>query len=591
MRKIGAILLSFAMLFGVCMTGCQSQSPSSQTETADEPEKKTASAGYADTLFDTSTVHEINVELAEDDWKDLLANPLEKIKYKADVTIDGEKIENVSFATKGNTSLSQVASSDSDRYSFKINFGKYEKGQTYQGLDKLNLNNIMSDATYMKDYLSYMIMREAGVSASLTSYVALSVNGELHGLYIAIEDVSDSMLERSGKSSDGALYKPETERLDNANGGPDKKQDGMQPPSGDEQMQQGGMNPPSGDGQMPQGDFRPPTNSDGKIEMPQGNGQMPQGGMNPPSGDGQMPQGDFQPPTNSDGEIEMPQGGGTQGGPMGMDGDSSGADLVYSDDNRDSYSDIFDNEENDVSEDDEKELIAAIKALNSGENIEQYWNMDEVIRYFVAHNFVLNYDSYTGTMLHNYYLYQNDGKVSILPWDYNLSFGGFQGGSDATSAANWAIDSPLSGTTEEKRPLWNAIVSNEAYLEKYHQYYNELLANFFSNGKCTEEIERVYNMIRPYVEKDPTAFYTLDEFDEAVTTLKDFCEKRAESISKQLNGKLGCTTDTQKSEDKVDASDLTLSRMGSQGGGKDGGKGFPNGEMPQKQDNTQQKNE
>ena len=591
MRKIGAILLSFAILFGVCMTGCQSQSPSSQTETADEPEKKTASAGYADTLFDTSTVHEINVELAEDDWKDLLANPLEKTKYKADVTIDGEKIENVSFATKGNTSLSQVASSDSDRYSFKINFGKYEKGQTYQGLDKLNLNNIMSDATYMKDYLSYRIMREAGVSASLTSYVALSVNGELHGLYIAIEDVSDSMLERSGKSSDGALYKPETERLDNANGGPDKKQDGMQPPSGDEQMQQGGMNPPSGDGQMPQGDFRPPTNSDGKIEMPQGNGQMPQGGMNPPSGDGQMPQGDFQPPTNSDGEIEMPQGGGTQGGPMGMDGDSSGADLVYSDDNRDSYSDIFDNEENDVSEDDEKELIAAIKALNSGENIEQYWNMDEVIRYFVAHNFVLNYDSYTGTMLHNYYLYQNDGKVSILPWDYNLSFGGFQGGSDATSAANWAIDSPLSGTTEEKRPLWNAIVSNEAYLEKYHQYYNELLANFFSNGKCTEEIERVYNMIRPYVEKDPTAFYTLDEFDEAVTTLKDFCEKRAESISKQLNGKLGCTTDTQKSEDKVDASDLTLSRMGSQGGGKDGGKGFPNGEMPQKQDNTQQKNE
>ena len=591
MRKIGAILLSFAMLFGVCMTGCQSQSPSSQTETADEPEKKTASAGYADTLFDTSTVHEINVELAEDDWKDLLANPLEKTKYKADVTIDGEKIENVSFATKGNTSLSQVASSDSDRYSFKINFGKYEKGQTYQGLDKLNLNNIMSDATYMKDYLSYRIMREAGVSASLTSYVALSVNGELHGLYIAIEDVSDSMLERSGKSSDGALYKPETERLDNANGGPDKKQDGMQPPSGDEQMQQGGMKPPSGDEQMPQGNFRPPTNSDGEIDMPQGNGQMLQGGMNPPSGDGQMPQGDFQPPTNSDGEIEMPQGGGTQGGPMGMDGDSSGADLVYSDDNRDSYSDIFDNEENDVSEDDEKELIAAIKALNSGENIEQYWNMDEVIRYFVAHNFVLNYDSYTGAMLHNYYLYQNDGKVSILPWDYNLSFGGFQGGSDATSAANWAIDSPLSGTTEEKRPLWNAIVSNEAYLEKYHQYYNELLANFFSNGKCTEEIERVYNMIRPYVEKDPTAFYTLDEFDEAVTTLKDFCEKRAESISKQLNGKLGSTTDTQKSEDKVDASDLTLSRMGSQGGGKDGGKGFPNGEMPQKQDNTQQKNE
>ncbi len=151
------------------------------------------------------------MEISEDDWKDLLENPLEKTKYKANVTIDGNRVENVSFATKGNTSLSQVASSDSDRYSFKINFGKYEKGQTYQGLDKLNLNNIMSDATYMKDYLSYMIMREAGVSAPLTSYAALSINGELHGLYIAIENVSDSFLERNGSKEKcyGRVRNPE----------------------------------------------------------------------------------------------------------------------------------------------------------------------------------------------------------------------------------------------------------------------------------------------------------------------------------------------------------------------------------------------
>ena len=490
MTKAGSIVLSLALLLGICLGGCRGQNNDTKA-TADEAADK-VSAEYAESLFDTGFVHEINVEIAEDDWKDLLANPLEKTKYKANVTIDGNRVENVSFATKGNTSLSQVASTDSDRYSFKINFGKYEDGQTYQGLDKLNLNNIRSDATYMKDYLSYMIMREAGVSASLTSYAALSVNGELHGLYIAIEDVSDSFLERNSQSSDGALYKPETERLDNAGNAPGIKQGGMQPP--------------------------------------------------------------------------------------GMDGDSKGADLVYSDDSRESYSDIFDNEENKVSEDDENELIAAIKALNSGKDVDKYWDMDAVIRYFVAHNFVLNYDSYTGTMLHNYYLYEKDGRVTVFPWDYNLAFGGFQGGSDATSAVNWAIDSPLSGTTEENRPLWNTIVSNEAYLEKYHQYYSELLADFFENGKCSEEIERVYNMIRPYVEKDPSAFYTLDEFDKAVETLKVFCEKRAESISKQLGGTLGSTTDTQKAEDKVDASGLKLSDMGTQGGDK-GGKGAPDG-MP-----------
>ena len=220
MTKAVSIILTLALVMGICLSGCQTKTSESQAtaDSATADNAKNTSAEYAESLFDTGYVHEINVEISEDDWKDLLENPLEKTKYKANVTIDGNRVENVSFATKGNTSLSQVASSDSDRYSFKINFGKYEKGQTYQGLDKLNLNNIMSDATYMKDYLSYMIMREAGVSAPLTSYAALSINGELHGLYIAIENVSDSFQRRSAMDvfeilNDKSIRKLEARKL------------------------------------------------------------------------------------------------------------------------------------------------------------------------------------------------------------------------------------------------------------------------------------------------------------------------------------------------------------------------------------------
>ena len=240
MTKAVSIILTLALVMGICLSGCQTKTSESQAtaDSATADNAKNTSAEYAESLFDTGYVHEINVEISEDDWKDLLENPLEKTKYKANVTIDGNRVENVSFATKGNTSLSQVASSDSDRYSFKINFGKYEKGQTYQGLDKLNLNNIMSDATYMKDYLSYMIMREAGVSAPLTSYAALSINGELHGLYIAIENVSDSFLERNGQSADGALYKPESDMMNNAGKG-EAPQGDMQPPQGGDTQKTG----------------------------------------------------------------------------------------------------------------------------------------------------------------------------------------------------------------------------------------------------------------------------------------------------------------------------------------------------------------
>ncbi len=71
----------------------------------------------------------LHITLSDDDWSDLKANPLNKTKYEADITIDGETVNKVSFSTKGNTSLSFVASSDSDRYSFKVNFGKYVEGQ------------------------------------------------------------------------------------------------------------------------------------------------------------------------------------------------------------------------------------------------------------------------------------------------------------------------------------------------------------------------------------------------------------------------------------------------------------------------------
>ena len=154
-RRVVPLLLSLTMLVGT--TAC-SNSQETDTDTVQ----------YANALFDDSYVHTIDIQIDDESWADLLENPKEKTKYETTVVIDGNTVENVSFATKGNSSLSQVADSESDRYSFKINFGKFVEGQTYGGLNKLNLQNICSDATYMKDYLAYDIMRESGVAAPLT---------------------------------------------------------------------------------------------------------------------------------------------------------------------------------------------------------------------------------------------------------------------------------------------------------------------------------------------------------------------------------------------------------------------------------------
>jgi hypothetical protein len=69
----------------------------------------------------------------------------------------------------------------------------------------------------MKDYLSYRIMQQAGVAAPLASYTVLYINDTLWGLYLAVEDVNVSFLQRNFGQDAGQLYKPETQQLDMAN--------------------------------------------------------------------------------------------------------------------------------------------------------------------------------------------------------------------------------------------------------------------------------------------------------------------------------------------------------------------------------------
>ena len=69
-------------------------------------------------------------------------------------------------------------------------------------------------------------------------------------------------------------------------------------------------------------------------------------------------------------------------------------------------------------------------------------------------------------------------------------------------------------------------------------------------------------MIRPYVEKDPTKFCTTEDFDKGVETLSKFVSLRAEAVSRQLNG----------DDAAVETGDLDLSVMGSMGGGMGSGR-------------------
>lgn len=519
--------------------------------------------GYETRLFDTSVVHTIDIVM--DDWEGFIAGCEDEEYVLCDLVIDGEEQPGAAIRAKGNTSLSSVAAYGNDRYSFKVEFDHYDSSLSYYGLDKLNLNNIIQDNTYMKDYLCYQLMAAAGAPAPLCSYVWITVNGEDWGLYLAVEAVEESFLLRNYGTDYGELYKPDSTEMGGGrgNGG------GFDMDDFQERMENGEFTAPEDmelpeDMEMPE-DMQPP---DG-MTLPEGEAtQLPEsgeGGMEMQRPGGMRGQGGSAQDGTEDGAAELPDGadampgGGMQGGMMGSDDVC----LVYTDDEYESYSSIFNNAKTDVSNSDKDRLIAALKALGEGGDVSECVDIESVISYFVAHNFVCNFDSYTGTMVHNYYLYEDEGILSMIPWDYNLAFGGFMSGSDAESLINWDIDEPVSGGTIESRPMLAWIFGSEEYTELYHEAFAEFIDTVFTSGEFERLMEETIALISPYVERDPTKFCTYEEFTLGAETLTEFCLLRAESISYQLAGE----------DVTVDAGDLEISDMGGMSTGGMGGRG------------------
>lgn len=519
--------------------------------------------GYENKLFDTSKVHTLNIIM--DDWDEFLNNAKSEEYYNCDIELDGEKIKNIAIRGKGNTSLSMV---NNDRYSFKIEFDHCDDALSYYGLDKLCLNNIIQDNTYMKDYITYQLMNEMGVASPLCSYVHITVNGEDWGLYLAVEAVEDSFLQRNYGNEGGKVYKPDSMSFGGGRGNGKEFDmnnfmenfegtEGFDPSRfGNEQMPKiedmGGFNPFGEGTQIPNMDNMP--NMEGVGTSPFENGQMPNFG----------------------------------GGGFGMG--SSDVKLQYTDDNFDSYSNIFNNAKTDITKADKERLIEALRRLTNGEDIEDTVAIEEVIRYFVVHNFVVNGDSYTGSMIHNYYLYEKDGQMQMIPWDYNLAFGTFQGGENATSVVNSAIDSPVDGDISD-RPMIAWIFNNEKYTELYHTIFAEFINEYFESGYFESMIDTVKEIITPYVEKDPTKFCTYEEFEKGVETLKEFCLLRSESVRKQLNGEIGLTSDTQDSSTFINADNLQISNMGTMNHSMGGNKNPMGGDMTQMPNDKNNTNE
>ena len=247
--------------------------------------------------------------------------------------------------------------------------------------------------------------------------------------------------------------------------------------------------------------------------------------------------------------------------------------LCYLGDDPESYPAIFDRARTPTTADDERRVIEALRALDEGGDLNRAVDVDEVLRYFAVQAFTANLDSYLGRTGHNYFLCERDGRLSMVPWDYNLAFGTYALGrpelpDDASVYVNLPIDTPAPMDVLEERPMYHNLMVDDGRFERYSSYVEELVEDYVLGGRLEERVRVASDLIAPYVAKDPTAFCSYGDHRLAVETFLEFCLLRGESVRGQLGGSVPSSWAEQEraadlgDDPYVDCSHIRLEDMG-----------------------------
>ena len=469
--------------------------------------------------FQDDRVVTVRIVMPEDDWEFLQKYALAEQYARSDLWYDGELVPDIALRPKGNSSLTTTFNRGSIRFSLKADLNFFNSARNLYGVKKLNFNNGFSDPTFMREVLAYELYEQMGLPTPRTAFADLWVNDTHLGLYTMVEQIDKTFLSNHFNDPNGNLYKPVAPAayLDWTEA--DLLAQQARQINTEQDVSDDALNINLGGGRL------------GEIIQALGDGGLTaQGLAAPPSPP--LPPGGIRPPGGA-----MPPGN----TPLRQQRDFVQQMGLKTNENKPDHSalfrflDILNNEPN----------------ASFPQEIEKVLDVDQVLRFLAVSTTVVHLDNYTGQFGHNYYLYESNGKFTIIPWDLNMAFGTFNNGIDRQGIINFYIDEPTSGPVAE-RPLVSRLLSVPSYLETYHGYLSELINGPFSLEVMEPRINELADIIRPYVQDDTSKFFTTREFEmnlrEGVRPrnqvpgmqlsigLKAFVRERAESIHQQLVG-------------------------------------------------------
>jgi spore coat protein H len=132
------------------------------------------------------------------------------------IEFNGKTWTHVGVRYKGNSSLMSSWRSSTEKLPLKLDFDEFEteypeiENQRFYGFKQLTLSNAYSDSTYLRETITSDILLDAGLMAAETAYYNVTLDygeGEVDlGLYIMVEVVDDTVIEREYGDDSGNIY-------------------------------------------------------------------------------------------------------------------------------------------------------------------------------------------------------------------------------------------------------------------------------------------------------------------------------------------------------------------------------------------------
>lgn len=176
-------------------------------------QSKSRKKDYGKAFFEKDSIHTIRISFTSCNYWDSLVfykkrqDSLEIPLYmQASVTIDGKSLYACGVRFKGESSYQFYPGK---KKPFRIKFDRYVKGQDFNGLAELNLNNNFKDPTMVREKIYLDLMKRHGLPAPRATYAKVYLNEKYLGLYLVTENIDDVFLETRFNDSKGNLFQGE----------------------------------------------------------------------------------------------------------------------------------------------------------------------------------------------------------------------------------------------------------------------------------------------------------------------------------------------------------------------------------------------